>query len=199
MKPYQNLICIALIIAAILFVPCVDAGTNIENWTLIQRLGSETYVSSLVDLGNGVALAGTGATGQVYRTTDYGGNWALIQRLGSETYVFSLVDLGNGVALAGTYPTGQVYRFSNAEIYIPPVASFMGSPIYNSAPLRVFFMDGSHNNPTAWYWDFGDGEYSNERNPTHIYSESGFYTVSLNASTKYASNISTKTNFVMVY
>ena len=113
--------------------------------------------------------------------------------------LYILVDLGNGVALAGTNPTGQVYRFSNADIYIPPVASFMGSPIYNSAPLRVFFMDGSHNNPTAWYWDFGDGEYSNERNPTHIYSESGFYTVSLNASTKYASNISTKTNFVMVY
>jgi len=32
---------------------------------------------------------------------------------------------------------------------------------------------------TAWSWDFGDGENSTERNPTHKYMHSGFYQVEL--------------------
>ena len=79
-------------------------------WTLIQRLGTEIYVYSLVNLGGGVVLAGTGPTGQIYRTTDAGLTWSLIQRLGTETNVRSLINLGGGVALAGTYPTGQIWR-----------------------------------------------------------------------------------------
>ena len=38
-------------------------------WTLAQRLGSETYVYSLANLGGGVCLAGTIPTGQVWRST----------------------------------------------------------------------------------------------------------------------------------
>ena len=79
--------------------------------SLIQRLGTETYVYSLVSLGGGVALAGTGTTGQIYKSTDSGATWSLIQRLGTETYVLSLVSLGGGVALAGTGTTGQIYRY----------------------------------------------------------------------------------------
>lgn len=32
---------------------------------------------------------------------------------------------------------------------------------------------------TEWSWDFGDGETSDEQNPSHQYSQSGFYTVNL--------------------
>jgi len=31
----------------------------------------------------------------------------------------------------------------------------------------VHFQDLSQGNPTHWYWDFGDGTYSSEQNPTH--------------------------------
>ena len=40
---------------------------NIGTWSLIQRLGTETQVFSLANLGGRVALAGTGPTGQIYR------------------------------------------------------------------------------------------------------------------------------------
>ena len=80
----------------------------------IQRLGSETLVRSLVSLGSGVVLAGTGPTGQIYKSTDSGDSWANIQRLGSETDVLSFTSLGSGVVLAGTFPTGQIYKSTDS-------------------------------------------------------------------------------------
>jgi hypothetical protein len=80
----------------------------------VSRLGSETHVLSFADVGNGVLLAGTAPTGQVWRSTDSGASWSLVQQLGSETRVFSLADLGNGVLLAGTRPTGQVWRSTDS-------------------------------------------------------------------------------------
>ena len=79
-------------------------------WSLVQRLGTETQVRALANLGGGVCLAGTYPTGQVWRSTDGGLTWSLVQRLGTETYVFAFANLGGGVCLAGTIPTGQVWR-----------------------------------------------------------------------------------------
>lgn len=35
-----------------------------------------------------------------------------------------------------------------------------------------------------WFWDFGDGNHSYERNPTHLYEQPGIYDVSLTISTE---------------
>ncbi|MCF6171763.1 MAG: PKD domain-containing protein [Bacteroidales bacterium] len=45
--------------------------------------------------------------------------------------------------------------------------------------MTVIFTDMSIGNPTEWDWDFGDGESSDEQNPTHTYGEEGMYYVSL--------------------
>ena len=37
----------------------------------------------------------------------------------------------------------------------------------------VIFKDESRGNVTSWRWDFGDGVFSAERNPVHIYAEDG--------------------------
>jgi hypothetical protein len=37
-------------------------------------------------------------------------------------------------------------------------------------PLTVQFYDNSLGDPDDWYWDFGDGHYSNEQNPSHTYT-----------------------------
>jgi hypothetical protein len=79
------------------------------SWTRVQRLGTETYVRSLADLGNGIVVAGT-TGGNIYRSTDNSASWNFVQRLGTETDTFSLADLGGGIVVAGTYPTGQIYR-----------------------------------------------------------------------------------------
>lgn len=46
------------------------------------------------------------------------------------------------------------------------------------APLVVQFMDIS-NGGNSWKWDFGNGITSNEQNPTFVYSQPGFYNISL--------------------
>jgi PKD repeat protein len=46
----------------------------------------------------------------------------------------------------------------------------------------VSFTDLSNQIPTGWSWDFGDGVTSVEKHPSHQYTTTGEYTVSLTAS-----------------
>jgi acetyl esterase/lipase len=49
---------------------------------------------------------------------------------------------------------------------------------WSATQLTVSFTDSSIGS-VAWWWDFGDGTYSNEQNPTHSYANSGDYQVKL--------------------
>ncbi|MDD5065297.1 MAG: PKD domain-containing protein [Phycisphaerae bacterium] len=44
---------------------------------------------------------------------------------------------------------------------------------------EIRFTDRSQGNITSWLWDFGDGNTSDERDPTYIYRSPGQYTVTL--------------------
>lgn len=59
-----------------------------------------------------------------------------------------------------------------------PVADFSASPTSGNAPLNVSFTDNT-TGATSWFWKFGDGNTSKQRNPTHNYSTTGTYTVIL--------------------
>jgi PKD repeat protein len=72
-----------------------------------------------------------------------------------------------------------------------PVINCWGSPRTGTVPLTVYFKDRSSGSPTSWNWDFGDGTYSTLKNPKHIYSAAGSYTVKLTV-TNAAGSISTK-------
>ena len=50
-------------------------------------------------------------------------------------------------------------------------------------PLEVYFEDMSIGQIIEWSWEFGDGEVSNEQNPTHIYPEPAIYEASLTIQT----------------
>lgn len=49
------------------------------------------------------------------------------------------------------------------------------------APVTVTFTDQSTGTPApnSWFWSFGDGTTSNQQNPTHVYTQPGWYWVSL--------------------
>jgi len=64
----------------------------------------------------------------------------------------------------------------------PPVALFTFLPAGGSAPLTVQFTDTSTGDPSQWYWSFGDGATSNERNPTHTFMEARRYEIQLTVS-----------------
>jgi PKD repeat protein len=60
-----------------------------------------------------------------------------------------------------------------------PTASFSFTPAHPRPGEEVRFSDDSTGEPTSWQWDFGDGQTSDQQNPTHTYSTSGSKTVTL--------------------
>ncbi len=82
----------------------------------------------------------------------------------------------------------------------PPVVDFtVPSQILCSNTAQ--FTDNSINVPTAWLWNFGDtGSGANNtstlQNPTHVFSATGMYTITLTATNSFGSNTVTKTNFI---
>lgn len=79
-----------------------------------------------------------------------------------------------------------------------PVTAFLGSPTNGTAPLAVNFTDQSANDPTGWQWNFGDGETSTQKNPSHTYNSAGTYTVKLTASNSFGSDIEEKIGYIIV-
>ncbi|MCP4353037.1 MAG: PKD domain-containing protein [Desulfobacterales bacterium] len=61
-----------------------------------------------------------------------------------------------------------------------PAAYFSFSLTETEDLISITFKDRSmsHDDITSWHWDFGDGETSDERNPTHSYNQ-GVYRVTL--------------------
>lgn len=80
-----------------------------------------------------------------------------------------------------------------------PVAAFSSSPTSGKAPLKVQFTDRSTESPTSWRWNFGDRTYSTSKNPVHIYSKAGKYTITLTARNARGSNTKTMSGYVTVY
>ncbi|MGE5342203.1 MAG: PKD domain-containing protein [Candidatus Omnitrophota bacterium] len=71
---------------------------------------------------------------------------------------------------------------------VAPKASFTFTP---NAPLTsqtVTFTDTSTGSPTSWTWAFGDGITSTLQKPTHSYSKTGTFKVTLTVKNAYGSN-----------
>lgn len=107
-------------------------------------------------------------------TADAGGNWTLPVSLADGDIVTALQTRTDGTSslltpnvLVGPPPA-------------PPTADFTWAQQPNT--MIVAFNDASTGAPTAWSWDFGDGGTSTQQSPSHTYSTSGDYTVSLTAS-----------------
>jgi PKD repeat protein len=61
-----------------------------------------------------------------------------------------------------------------------PDADFTAFPTFAFCPpLLVSFTDQSSPDAVAWQWQFGNGSTSTIQNPSHIYSQSGVFTVTL--------------------
>ena len=80
----------------------------------------------------------------------------------------------------------------------PPVASFVASPTFGSAPLNVTFTDTSTEAVTAWQWDFGDGFSSTVQHPSHLYENGGSFTVSLSVTGPGGTDSSSEIDYVIV-
>jgi hypothetical protein len=73
-----------------------------------------------------------------------------------------------------------------------PVADFTFSPSSGYKPLKVTFTNLSEN-ADSYSWDFGNGNVSNDQNPTNVYYNDGIYSVTLTAKSGSKTNKITKT------
>lgn len=110
----------------------------------------------------------------------------------------------SGAAVTGIGVSGDLMDATLAGGVLPPdytpVADFSATPRSGTAPMTVRFTDKSANAPSSWKWSFGDGSSVNatKKNPVHTFARAGNYTVRLNATNAYGSNITIRTQYVVV-
>ena len=85
------------------------------------------------------------------------------------------------VSLTVTDGVGSDTETKTGYVTVSPYSlEFSGVPRSGTPPMPVAFTDTSINiSPDEWVWDFGDGETSTSRSPTHIYRIPGNYTVKM--------------------
>ncbi len=96
----------------------------------------------------------------------------------------------------GSRPDMGFHEFMK-ELFIN--AGFSARPRSGTAPLEVYFTnDSSSSNPiTSYFWDFGDGAISTEKDPVHEY-QAGQFTVSLRVLSAAGSDILTERDLIDV-
>lgn len=150
---------------------------NIQ-WKYNHNGVSSSYVSPIVD-GNGVIYISTNS-GLLAINPNGTLKWKKVTNT-----VKSPIIIGND---------GTIYFSDESHLYALNNAT--ANFTYNTSNLNVSFTDKTNGNNFYYYWDFGDGNFSSEKNPTHKYGIGGNYTVSLTIST--GSHISIFTTIIHV-
>lgn len=97
------------------------------------------------------------------------------------------IDIDNNGIYDTSYPIDTAhqdhYPLSNPYVSYLPSANFTWTPYGPDTDLRIKFTDTSidpgYGSITEWYWQFGDGNTSNEQHPLHQYDTIGIYNATL--------------------
>jgi PKD repeat protein len=80
----------------------------------------------------------------------------------------------------------------------PLAANFTANVTAGQTPLAVQFTDSTTGAVQSYFWQFGDGGASYDRNPVHTYTTAGTYTVSLIVSGPTGSQVKTNEQYITV-
>ncbi|MBL0308686.1 MAG: PKD domain-containing protein [Bacteroidetes bacterium] len=86
-------------------------------------------------------------------------------------------------------------------VYSGAKASFDATPLtsYSDESSPINFNNQSTNSD-SWVWDFGDGNSSTQRSPSHTYTSPGVYTIVLVAANQYGCDDTfTRINYITIY
>lgn len=114
----------------------------------------------------------------------------------------TLTSTGNSVTLrfisdGGVTNQGFEINWSCNLPTNPPVPNFQADAT-KSCLGEISFEDQSTNAPNFWFWDFGDGNTSTQKDPTHTYATNGSYNVKLVASNGFGPDSITKNAIAIV-
>ncbi len=119
----------------------------------------------------------------------------LDREIEAEYYVITLTAVSNNTL-------GCSNNFSDTLYIRPPkpVANFEASATEGCPALTVKFNNSSrYASPQGYFWDFGDGNTSTQRDPEHTYQVEGQYTVTLTVTGPGGRDAITKERLVNVY
>lgn len=98
------------------------------------------------------------------------------------TVVEILPGINNSFYFLTIFP-GELFLMTPTSQGQAPTAVLSANPTFGDAPLSVnFSLEGSSDpagKPLTYFWDFGDGSTSTEKNPVHTYNNVGKYTARL--------------------
>jgi PKD repeat protein len=134
-----------------------------------------------------------------YSTPQAAATWLSLMELTDYTFSSKTVDTSGNMNATWVNVTAQTGACGAA-----PVASFTYIPTSGVEPLSVQFTDTSTNAPTSWGWFFQDKtgndtivQFSTSQSPLKIFNQ-GNFTIKLNATNAYGSNVSTQISWVNV-
>lgn len=106
------------------------------------------------------------------------------------------LEVGDGVT------TSKIVKKDIIVVHGAPAISFQASDNTGCYPLTVQFKDlttPADDPVTQWEWFFGDGGYSTDHNPSHVYKTIGNFDVTLRVTTSYGcENAFTQIGFIKI-
>ena len=131
----------------------------------------------------------------------------IVDYVGTDANYMGSLGTDTSLALDGDgYPRISYFDMANkdlkyaAYVDVPePVADFTASPTSGFAPLSVAFTNVSTGYYTSSQWDFGDGQTSTLKNPTHTYGAAGIFTVTLTVGGSGGTDALTRPDYIAIY
>ena len=118
---------------------------------------------------------------------------------GSPIHLFSIDEGWLAITNISGTAHFSIYSDDFALISSSPVADLFSTPIQGNVALKVNFTNlTSEGAYSSSLWDFGDGTTSTEKDPEHLYTKPGNFTVKLTVTGPDGSDSVTKTNSIEV-
>lgn len=93
--------------------------------------------------------------------------------------------------------TDSVERVNAIRVGQKPIISFSALPPFACAFQTIRFTDNS-TGADQWFWEFGDGGISTQKNPGHIYQDTGWFSVRLTVWNNGCSDTLTIPNYIYI-
>ena len=167
----QRLVKVILAVGLIFFTFLLNAQP-VANFSATPQSGCAPLVVNFTDLSSG--------TPSSWRWDLGNGTISFLQNP-SVTY-FTPGQYSIKLVVQNAQGRDSITRNQYITVNAQPQVNFSASVLTGCYPLVVPFTDGSipvSGTITSWQWDFGDGSSSTLQNPTHTYTSSGNYNVSL--------------------